>query len=70
MITLSMEFTDEAEKGFLGVGVTVGVFVGAGVPVAGTKFAEVLVTGGVKEGNKVAVSGTNIVGVAVQVAFN
>lgn len=55
MITLSMAFTEEAEKAALGVGVTVGVFDGMGVSVAVAKFAGVIVAGGVIVGKKVAV---------------
>ena len=70
MSTLSIALTEEAEKGAFGVRVGVGVFVGTGVSVAGTKLAGVVVAWGVIEGNKVAVGERNTVGVGVQVGSN
>ena len=70
MMILSIELTDEAENGAFGVGVAVGVMVAFGISVGGTKFAGVVVAGGVMDGNKVAVGETNTVAVGVQVASN
>jgi hypothetical protein len=67
MITLSMELTDETEKGAFGVGVMEDVIVGTGVAVSGTRFARVPVAGGVMEGSNVAVGGVTTVAVTVQV---
>jgi hypothetical protein len=58
MIILSIELTDETEKGAFGVLVAVGGTVDSEVTVGGIKFAGVKVAGGVIEGNKVAVGGT------------
>ena len=49
---------EAAENGAFGVAVALGVLVGTGVSVAGTRFASVLVGGGVIEGNNVAVGET------------
>jgi hypothetical protein len=59
--------TEVAENGAFDVGVRVGVLVGVGVSVAGTRLAGVEVAGGVMEGSKVAVGERKIVGVTVQV---
>ena len=48
----------------------VGVAVDSCVTVGGMKFAGVSVAGGVIEGSKVAVGGTSIVAVGVQVGSN
>ena len=69
-MTLSMELTDEAEKGAFGVLVAVGVLVGSGVSVDGTKLAGVVVAGGVMDGNNVAVGERKTVGWGVQVGSN
>ena len=63
-----MALIEDEENGAFGVRVAVGVFVGTGVSVAGTKLAGVAVAGGVMEGNNVAVGERNTVGVGVQVA--
>ena len=70
MMTLSIEFIEETEKGVLGVGVIVGEAVEGGVTVGGIKFAGVKVAGGVIEGSNVAVGGTYTVAVGVQVGSN
>jgi hypothetical protein len=67
MITLSIELTEETEKRAFGVGVIVGVLVETGVAVAGTRFAGVLVAGGVMDGRSVSVGGINTVAVTVHV---
>ena len=41
MMTLSIELTEDTENGVFGVGVIVGVFVGTGLSVGGTRFAGV-----------------------------
>ena len=66
-MTLSIALTEAAEKGAFGVGVIVGVRVGIGVSVAGTRFASVLVGGTSIVGRSVAVGEAKTVGVGVQV---
>jgi hypothetical protein len=70
MITLSIGLIEETEKRAFGVAVTVGVSVETGVAVAGTRFAGVLVAGGVMDGNSVAVGRVTTVAVGVQVGSN
>jgi len=58
MMMLSIELTEETEKGAVGVFVAVGGTVDSGVTVGGIKLAGVGLAGGVIEGSKVAVGGT------------
>lgn len=70
MMILSMELTEDAEKGTFGVRVGFDSIVAVAVSEGPEKSAGVFVAGGVIDGNKVAVGETYTVAVGVQVGFN